>query len=84
VAGGGSDIGTIPWQPGHPGSLAELGREATFIRPWPRTIRPFTLSAHFSPSLPKTKLGKKMIKKLKVYGGAEHQHQAQQPRELAL
>ena len=29
--------------------------------------------------LPKTKLGKHMIKKLKVYAGDKHPHQAQQP-----
>lgn len=29
--------------------------------------------------LPKTKLGRAMIKKLKVYAGAEHPHHAQQP-----
>jgi large subunit ribosomal protein L13 len=29
--------------------------------------------------LPKTKLGRAMIKKLKVYAGAEHPHEAQQP-----
>jgi len=29
--------------------------------------------------LPKTKLGRAMIKKLKVYGGADHPHAAQQP-----
>ena len=32
--------------------------------------------------LPKTKLGRKMIKKLKVYAGSEHPHQAQQPEPL--
>ena len=32
--------------------------------------------------LPKNKLGRKMIKKLFVYAGAEHQHGAQQPKEL--
>ncbi len=30
--------------------------------------------------LPKTKLGRAMIKKLKVYAGSEHPHAAQQPR----
>jgi large subunit ribosomal protein L13 len=30
--------------------------------------------------LPKTKLGRAMIKKLKVYAGADHPHVAQQPR----
>ena len=29
--------------------------------------------------LPKSKLGRAMIKKMKVYGGAEHEHEAQQP-----
>jgi large subunit ribosomal protein L13 len=33
--------------------------------------------------LPKNKLGKKMIKKLKVYAGEAHPHQAQQPAVLA-
>ena len=33
--------------------------------------------------LPKTKLGRAMIKKLKVYGGAEHPHAAQQPAPWA-
>jgi large subunit ribosomal protein L13 len=32
--------------------------------------------------LPKNKLGRQMFRKLKVYSGAEHPHQAQQPREL--
>jgi large subunit ribosomal protein L13 len=34
--------------------------------------------------LPKSKLGRKMLKKLKVYRGANHPHQAQQPEALKL
>ena len=34
--------------------------------------------------LPKNKLGGKMLKKLKVYRGAEHEHQAQQPETVEL
>ncbi len=34
--------------------------------------------------LPKTPLGRKMMKKLRVYKGAEHQHEAQKPEVLAL
>lgn len=34
--------------------------------------------------LPKTKLGKKMIKKLRVYAGAEHEHKAQKPEVLKV
>ena len=32
--------------------------------------------------LPKGRLGRAMIKKLFVYAGSEHKHQAQQPKEL--
>ena len=34
--------------------------------------------------LPKNKLGRKMFKKLKVYAGSEHNHQAQKPEVLEL
>jgi large subunit ribosomal protein L13 len=34
--------------------------------------------------LPKSRLGRQMIKKLKVYRGAEHPHAAQQPETLNL
>jgi large subunit ribosomal protein L13 len=34
--------------------------------------------------LPKNRLGRHMIKKLKVYGGTDHPHQAQQPAVLEI
>ena len=34
--------------------------------------------------LPKTKLGEKMFRKLKVYAGPDHPHQAQQPEPLSF
>lgn len=34
--------------------------------------------------LPKNRLGRALIKKLKVYGGPEHPHQAQAPKPLPL
>ena len=34
--------------------------------------------------LPKNSLGRQMIKKLRVYKGAEHNHAAQKPEELKL
>jgi large subunit ribosomal protein L13 len=34
--------------------------------------------------LPKSKLGRRQIRKLKVYRGASHPHEAQQPRPLKL
>jgi large subunit ribosomal protein L13 len=33
--------------------------------------------------LPKTRLGKQMLSRLKVYAGAEHRHQAQKPEQVA-
>jgi large subunit ribosomal protein L13 len=34
--------------------------------------------------LPKTKLGRAQIKKLRIYSGGEHPHEAQQPKVLEL
>jgi len=34
--------------------------------------------------LPKTKLGRKMFKKLKVYAGPDHPHHAQQPETITI
>ena len=34
--------------------------------------------------LPKNKLGRKMLKKLKVYRGSQHPHQAQRPEKIEL
>lgn len=34
--------------------------------------------------LPKSKMGRKQLKKLKVYRGAKHPHEAQQPRPLKV
>ena len=34
--------------------------------------------------LPKSKLGRNMLHKLKVYRGSSHEHQAQQPQPLSL
>jgi large subunit ribosomal protein L13 len=34
--------------------------------------------------MPKNKLGKQMMKKLKVYRGAEHEHQAQKPQKFEI
>ena len=34
--------------------------------------------------LPKGKLGRQMLKKLRVYKGAEHDHSAQKPEKLEI
>ena len=42
------------------------------------------LMAAVKGMLPKNKLGRRMIKKLKLYAGETHPHQAQQPKSLPL
>lgn len=42
------------------------------------------LSRSVRRMLPRSKLGKTMLKKLKIYAGAEHPHQAQQPKDLVI
>ncbi len=42
------------------------------------------LEAAVRGMLPKNRLGRKMFKKLKVYAGNSHPHQAQQPKVLEL
>ena len=34
--------------------------------------------------LPRTPLGRTMMKKLKIFAGSEHKHQAQQPKQLEI
>jgi large subunit ribosomal protein L13 len=42
------------------------------------------LEAAIRGMLPKTSLGEKQFKKLKVYAGSEHPHAGQQPKDLAV
>jgi large subunit ribosomal protein L13 len=64
---------------GKPGNLkSETLREALDKHP-ERVVR-----AAVWGMLPKNRLGRKLIRKLKVYAGPEHPHQAQQPRAVAL
>jgi large subunit ribosomal protein L13 len=64
---------------GYPGGLVETGARKM------RATRPERmLELAVSGMLPKTKLGKQMYRKLKVYAGEHHPHQAQKPVTLAL
>ena len=64
---------------GYPGGLVEMGVRRV------RNTRPTRMveDAIFG-MLPKTKLGKQMYRKLKVYAGDKHPHQAQKPVALGL
>jgi large subunit ribosomal protein L13 len=59
---------------GYPGGLSEVGAAKV------RATRPTRmLEQAIAGMLPKTKLGKQMYRKLKVYAGDKHPHQAQKP-----
>jgi len=64
---------------GYPGGLTEVGVQKV------RATRPQRMIEEaISGMLPKNKLGKQMYRKLKVYAGDKHPHQAQKPVALAL
>ena len=44
----------------------------------------FAIELAVKGMLPKTHLGREMLKRLKVYKGAEHNHEAQKPEILVL
>jgi large subunit ribosomal protein L13 len=64
---------------GYPGGLKE--RTAKRMR----QVRPQRMiELAVQGMLPKSKLGKQMYRKLNVYAGPKHPHQAQQPVEITL
>ena len=63
----------------HPGGINEITyRELRAKDP------EFIIEKAVKGMLPHNKLGRKMVKKLKVYSGPKHPHQAQQPEKLEL
>lgn len=63
----------------YPGGLKEITAE-NLLRRYPDRLVRLAVRG----MLPKNKLGKRMIRKLKIYAGADHPHQAQKPESLAL
>lgn len=64
---------------GYPGGLTSLTLRQMLKKHPERAIE-----SAVRGMLPKNALGRNMLKKLKVYAGPEHPHQAQQPKELEL
>jgi len=64
---------------GWPGGLKEISARDLLAK---NPVRLIELA--IKGMLPKTKLGRAMGGKLKVYAGAEHPHGAQKPRKLAI
>jgi large subunit ribosomal protein L13 len=64
---------------GYPGGLKETAAGVLLSKNPGKLVREAVIGM-----LPKSKLGRAMRKKLKVYAGSQHPHQAQQPTALAL
>ncbi len=64
---------------GFPGGLREESYRKLFDRRPDRVVQEAIVGM-----LPKNKLGRAMAKKLKVYKGDKHEHQAQKPEPLVL
>jgi large subunit ribosomal protein L13 len=64
---------------GYPGGLRDANAAEVLARHPERVIQ-----AAVRGMLPKNRLGRQMMKKLKVYAGPEHPHQAQKPEALDI
>jgi large subunit ribosomal protein L13 len=64
---------------GYPGGLSEITLADQLARHPTRVI-----TSAVRGMLPRNRLGRKMLKKLKAYAGPEHPHQAQDPKRLEL
>lgn len=65
------------WHTGYIGNLREVSA-GTMLRTHPERVIEWAVQG----MLPKNRLGRAMAKKLKVYRGAAHPHQAQRPEPL--
>jgi large subunit ribosomal protein L13 len=66
------------WYTGYPGLRSESARERFANKP------ERILFDAVRRMLPKNKLARQMIEKMKLYSGAEHPHQAQKPEPIEL
>jgi large subunit ribosomal protein L13 len=64
---------------GYPGGFKEIP-----IKKWMDKHPDRIVTLAVKRMLPKTKLGNAMLKKLKVYAGPDHSHEAQQPKTLEI
>jgi len=67
------------WHTGYIGGLREVNAEK-MLKTHPERVIEWAVQG----MLPKNRLGRAMVKKLKVYRGAAHPHQAQQPQALEV
>jgi large subunit ribosomal protein L13 len=64
---------------GYPGGLKSISLRDQ-LKKFPDRVLEYAIKG----MLPKNRLGRQMFKKLKVYAGPSHPHQAQQPKEISV
>jgi len=69
---------TYTWYTGYPGQRSETAETRREKKP------ELILQEAVRRMLPKSRLGRKMLKKLKLFVGPDHPHQAQQPKPLEI
>src|SRR5207244_13297202 len=67
------------WHTLYPGGLREVAARKVFETKPDRIVREAVLGM-----LPKIKLRKRMVKRLKIYSAEQHPHQAQQPERMEV
>jgi large subunit ribosomal protein L13 len=79
VTGKRETLKTYSHHSGYPGGLKTRSFQDLIVN------KPeFVIESAVQGMLPKTRLGRKLVKKLKVYRGAQHPHSAQKPEVLSL
>ncbi|MCP1198435.1 50S ribosomal protein L13 [Notoacmeibacter sp. MSK16QG-6] len=66
------------WHTGYPGGIKERTAKQMFEGRFPERV----LEKAVQRMIPRGPLGRRQMKNLKVYAGAEHPHEAQQPKVL--
>jgi large subunit ribosomal protein L13 len=68
------------WHTGYPGGIKDRSAEKILDGKHPERV----VEAAVRGMLPKNSLGRKLLRKLKVYAGPAHPHAAQRPEEMRL
>lgn len=68
------------WHTGHPGGIKGRSMGQILSSRYPERV----IVKAVERMIPRSPLGRAMMRKLKVYGGAEHPHEAQKPEVLDL
>ena len=69
----------LRWHTGYVGGLKEIGYDTLM-----KTDSPKAVVKAVKGMLPKNRLGRKQITRLRVYSGAEHNHEAQKPEIITV